>query len=57
MPDGTWRDSYGSRAGSLAELLPTELSDFRLVSRSNSEFSISNGTIEKIDSAMYGLEP
>lgn len=31
--DGSWRDSYGARAGSLADLLPSELQPFVLMSR------------------------
>jgi hypothetical protein len=31
--DGAWRDSYGAKARSLADLLPPELAGFMLVSR------------------------
>lgn len=31
--DGAWRDSYGAKARSLADLLPPELARFRLVKR------------------------
>lgn len=32
-PDGAWRDTYGAKAPSLADLLPPELARFRLVRR------------------------
>jgi hypothetical protein len=31
--DGAWRDSYGAKAATLAELFPPELSRFRLLRR------------------------
>jgi hypothetical protein len=31
--DGAWRDSYGAKAASLADLLPPELAQFTLVTR------------------------
>lgn len=33
MPDDSWRDSYGKRADTLAELLPPEIMSFHLVER------------------------
>lgn len=32
-PDGGWRDSYGAKADTLADLLPPEVANFRLVNR------------------------
>lgn len=32
-PDGGWRDSYGAKADTLADLLPPEVASFKLINR------------------------
>lgn len=48
LPDGSWRDSYGGRRDSLAELLPPELFDLRLVSRNDGLLELRDGVAERI---------
>jgi hypothetical protein len=38
LPDLTWRDSYGGIENEIEELLPSELFDLRLVSRSRTPY-------------------
>ncbi|WP_371765515.1 hypothetical protein [Massilia sp.] len=54
-PDGAWRDSYGAKAATLGELLPAELSRFRLTQRVGTIVQHDGkGSLTRIDNEEHG---